>query len=100
MHIEKDDGSTSNKIVFFNYVPDDYTGMDKLFYSAAKESIVKEMDGIAKSIQVWNSNVIVYRPMIRMMSMKRKQSLTSCKPNLHLSHKKRVSNKSVIGSYY
>mmetsp|Transcript_4903 Transcript_4903/g.5590 ORF Transcript_4903/g.5590 Transcript_4903/m.5590 type:complete len:136 (-) Transcript_4903:110-517(-) len=51
LHIEKDDGSTCNKIVFYNYVPDNYTGMDKLFYSASKDSIVKELEGVAKSIQ-------------------------------------------------
>ncbi|CAI2378191.1 unnamed protein product [Moneuplotes crassus] len=51
VYIEKDDGSAVNKIVFFSYVPDEYTGMDKLFYSAFKDSIRKEFEGIAKCIQ-------------------------------------------------
>ena len=32
-------------------MPDTYSGMDKLFFSAAKESITKHFDGIARNIQ-------------------------------------------------
>ena len=51
LKVEKSDGSTAKKIVFISYVPDTYTGMDKLFFSAAKESITKHFDGIARNIQ-------------------------------------------------
>ena len=52
MHFERADGSKAQKIVFFNYVPDLYTGMDKLFYSGAKDFLQKEFEGIARTIQV------------------------------------------------
>ena len=45
------DESSTKKIVFISYVPDTYSGMDKLFFSAAKESITKHFDGIARNIQ-------------------------------------------------
>ena len=32
-------------------MPDTYSGMDKLFFSAEKESITKHFDGIARNIQ-------------------------------------------------
>ena len=79
MHIEKDDGSTANKIVFYNYVPDNYTGMDKLFFSAAKDSVIKELEGVSRSFQVWSSIIIIYRLMTKMTLMRKNASLPSCK---------------------
>ena len=52
LDIEKADGSKAKKIVFYSYVPDTYYGLDKLFYSAAKDPIVKQLEGIARTIQV------------------------------------------------
>ena len=52
LDIEKADGSKAKKIVFYCYVPDTYSGIDKLFYSAAKDPIVKSLEGVARSIQV------------------------------------------------
>ena len=52
LEIEKGDGSKARKIVFYSYVPDTYSGMDKLFFSAAKDPITKSLEGVARSIQV------------------------------------------------
>ena len=52
LHIVKPDNSTANKIVFYSYVPDTYSGMDRLFYPGAKEYLTKQFDGISRSIQV------------------------------------------------
>ena len=45
------DESSTKKTVFISYVPVTYSGMDKLFFSAANESITKHFDGIARNIQ-------------------------------------------------
>ena len=58
LDITKADGSKAKKIIFYCFVPDTYVGMDKLFFSAAKDPILKHFEGVARSIQVSNMSVM------------------------------------------
>ena len=52
LHVEKTDGSTANKMVFFHYSPDTYFGGLKFLFSAAKDKVVHHFVGVNKSMQV------------------------------------------------
>ncbi len=52
LHVDKDDGSTADKMVFFHYSPDTYFGSLKFFFAHAKDHVVHHFVGVNKSIQV------------------------------------------------
>lgn len=49
LHVEREDGSTTNKLVLFLYSPDAYTGSDKFFYATAKSAVENHFIGTNKT---------------------------------------------------
>lgn len=51
-YIEREDGSTANKIIMVHYSPDDYFGSLKFFFATAKQKVETFFVGLNKTWQV------------------------------------------------